>query len=142
MATLGIALREHFPQYYNYFSTRSFKYGKQRMANHNRLLGRVKGVDGIKTGYTRASGFNLVTSVARRQPPHRGRRDGRPDGRARDNQMAELIKKYLPKASSRDGGDLIAKVGGRAGRRPSPWRNRPQPRRAKPGEQKARSPRA
>ena len=64
MAILGIALREHFPQYYSYFSTRSFKYGKQRMANHNRLLGRVKGVDGIKTGYTRASGFNLVSSVS------------------------------------------------------------------------------
>ena len=64
MATLGIALREHFPQYYSYFSTRSFKYGKQRLANHNRLLGRVKGVDGIKTGYTRASGFNLVSSVS------------------------------------------------------------------------------
>ena len=79
MAILGIALREHFPQYYAYFSTRSFNYGKQRMANHNRLLGRVKGVDGIKTGYTRASGFNLVSSVSRRQPPHRRRRDGRPD---------------------------------------------------------------
>ena len=64
MATLGIALREHYPQYYDYFSTRSFTYGRQRMANHNRLLGRVKGVDGIKTGYTRASGFNLVSSVA------------------------------------------------------------------------------
>ena len=77
MATLGIALREHFPQYYDYFSTRSFTYGKRRMANHNRLLGRVKGVDGIKTGYTRASGFNLVSSVVGRQPPDRRRRDGR-----------------------------------------------------------------
>ena len=63
LAILGLALREHFPQYYGYFSTRSFTYGRQRMANHNRLLGRVKGIDGIKTGYTRASGFNLVSSV-------------------------------------------------------------------------------
>src|SRR5690606_20870770 len=43
MARLGIALREHFPQYYSYFSTRSYQYGKQRLGNHNRLLGRVKG---------------------------------------------------------------------------------------------------
>lgn len=64
MATLGIALREHFPQYYGYFSQRSFLYGRQRINGHNRLLGRIKGVDGIKTGYTRASGFNLVSSVA------------------------------------------------------------------------------
>jgi D-alanyl-D-alanine carboxypeptidase len=110
LAILGMALREHFPQYYGYFSTRSFTYGRQRMANHNRLLGRVKGMDGIKTGYTRASGFNLVSSV----------RDGKrrivavvmggQTGRARDNHMAELIKTYLPKASGRGGGDLIAKA--------------------------------
>ena len=68
MAMLGVALREHYPQYYGYFSTRVFKYGKARYGNHNRLLGRVRGVDGIKTGYTRASGFNLMTSA---------RRDGR-----------------------------------------------------------------
>jgi len=108
LAILGIALREHFPQYYTYFSTRSFSYGRQRMANHNRLLGRVKGIDGIKTGYTRASGFNLVSSV------RDGKRSivavvmGGQTGRARDNHMAELIKKYLPKASGRGGGDLVA----------------------------------
>lgn len=109
LAILGIALREHFPQYYSYFSTRSFSYGRQRMANHNRLLGRVKGIDGIKTGYTRASGFNLVSSV------RDGKRSivavvmGGQTGRARDNHMADLIKKYLPKASGRGGGgDLVA----------------------------------
>jgi len=109
MAILGIALREHYPQYYGYFSTRSFMYGKRRINGHNRLLGRIKGVDGIKTGYTRASGFNLVTSVSTG-----GRRlvavvMGGTTGRARDNQMAALIKTYLPKASTRGGGDLVAK---------------------------------
>ncbi|MEL6967966.1 MAG: D-alanyl-D-alanine carboxypeptidase family protein, partial [Pseudomonadota bacterium] len=63
MARLGIALREHFPRQYRYFRTRLFKLGRARYGNHNRLLGRVRGVDGIKTGYTRASGFNLVSSV-------------------------------------------------------------------------------
>ena len=110
MATLGIALREHFPQYYAYFSTRSFTYGRQRMGNHNKLLGRVKGVDGIKTGYTRASGFNLVSSV---------KVDGRKvvavvmggaSGGARDRHMAELLRQYMPKASSRGGGPLLVQV--------------------------------
>ena len=99
LAVLGLALREHFPQYYGYFSTRSFTYGRQRMANHNRLLGRVKGIDGIKTGYTRASGFNLVTSVGDGKRRIVAVVMGGQTGRARDNHMADLIKKYLPKAS-------------------------------------------
>ena len=111
MATLGIALREHFPQYYGYFSTRSFTWGKQRLANHNRLLGRVKGVDGIKTGYTRASGFNLVSSVSDGNRRIVAVVMGGTSGAARDNQMAALIKTYLPKASPRGGGNLVAKGG-------------------------------
>ncbi|MEI9427686.1 D-alanyl-D-alanine carboxypeptidase family protein [Mesorhizobium sp. Cs1299R1N3] len=110
MATLGIALREHFPQYYGYFAQRSFLYGRQRINGHNRLLGRIKGVDGIKTGYTRASGFNLVSSV------NDGNRRlvavvmGGTSGGSRDNQMASLINAYLPRASTRGGGDLVAKA--------------------------------
>jgi D-alanyl-D-alanine carboxypeptidase len=64
-ALLGIAIQERFPKHYRYFSLASFVYRGHAMANHNRLLGRVEGVDGIKTGYTRSSGFNLVTSVKR-----------------------------------------------------------------------------
>ncbi|MCB1417729.1 MAG: D-alanyl-D-alanine carboxypeptidase, partial [Notoacmeibacter sp.] len=97
------------PQYYDYFSTRSFTYGKRRMGNHNRLLGRVNGVDGIKTGYTRASGFNLVTSAVS------GKRRivavvlGGRTGASRNAQMTALVKQYLPKATTRQGGQLIAK---------------------------------
>jgi D-alanyl-D-alanine carboxypeptidase len=109
MATLGIALREHFPQYYSYFSTRSFQYGKKRIANHNRLLGRIKGVDGIKTGYTRASGFNLVSSVADGDRRIVAVVMGGTSGAARDRHMAELIKKYLPKSSRRKGEPLVAR---------------------------------
>ena len=99
MATLGRALQEHFPSHYKYFSTRSFKWKGATIANHNRLLGRVEGVDGIKTGYTRASGFNLVSSVKR------GNRQivavvlGGDSGKARDQKMASLIEDYLPKAT-------------------------------------------
>lgn len=108
MAKLGLALREHFPDQYSYFSTRSFKFGKHRYGNHNRLLGRVKGVDGIKTGYTRASGFNLVSSVNTG-----GRRIvavvlGGRSGSSRNAQMQKLISRYLGKATRRGGKQLIA----------------------------------
>ena len=108
MATLGIALREHFPQYYGYFSTRSFTFGRSRMANHNKLLGRVAGVDGIKTGYTRMSGFNLVSSVTVGKKRMVAVVLGGTSGRSRDAEMAALIKKHLPAVSSGKGGVLVA----------------------------------
>ncbi|MCX7305319.1 MAG: D-alanyl-D-alanine carboxypeptidase [Hyphomicrobiales bacterium] len=119
MATLGLALRENYPQYYAYFSTRSFQYGKQRLANHNRLLGRIKGVDGIKTGYTRASGFNLVSSVSDGNRRIVAVVMGGQSATSRDNQMAELIRTHLPKASSKHGaGDLVAKASGESTKSP------------------------
>ena len=68
---LGRAIQERFPRYYKYFQTRSFQFRGQSISNHNHLLGRVDGVDGIKTGYTEASGYNLISSTkrgARRSP--------------------------------------------------------------------------
>ncbi|WP_312794369.1 D-alanyl-D-alanine carboxypeptidase [Tianweitania sp.] len=109
MATLGIALREHHAKYYPYFSTTSFKLGKQTINGHNRLLGRIKGVDGIKTGYVNASGFNLVTSVKDGDRKLVAVVMGGTSGAARDNQMAQLIKTYLPKASTRSTGLLVAR---------------------------------
>ena len=76
-----------------------------RIANHNRLLGRIKGVDGIKTGYTRASGFNLVSSVSDGDRRIVAVVMGGASGGSRDAQMAELIRQYLPKASAQGGGD-------------------------------------
>src|SRR5690606_21032915 len=61
-AILGAAIYQHFPKFYEYFQTRSFRWGKRTYGNHNRLLG-ANGVDGIKTGYTNASGFNLLTAA-------------------------------------------------------------------------------
>lgn len=107
MAILGMALREHFPNEFSYFSKRSFTYRGQTINGHNRLLGRVEGVDGIKTGYTNASGFNLVSSV---------NIDGRKmvavvmGGRSaasRDNHMRELIAKYLPQTSRGRGNNAL-----------------------------------
>ncbi|WP_174061338.1 SPOR domain-containing protein [Agrobacterium tumefaciens] len=109
-ARLGIALRQHFPQYYGYFSTRTFNFGKQVIGNHNRLVGTVRGVDGIKTGYTRAAGSNLATSA---------QLDGRSivavvlGGRssaARDATMRKLVATYLPQASRSGNSNLIAQT--------------------------------
>ena len=65
MGTLARALIRDFPRYYHYFSTDRFSYGGATFKNHNKLLQTYDGVDGIKTGYIRASGFNLVASANR-----------------------------------------------------------------------------
>jgi len=65
LSLLGRAVQDHFPRYYRYFATRSFTYRGAAIHNHNHLLERVEGMDGIKTGYTRASGFNLLAAVKR-----------------------------------------------------------------------------
>ncbi len=94
-ATLGRAIQDRFPKYYRYFQTTAFNYRGRVIRNHNRLLGRVEGVDGIKTGYTRASGFNLVTSV------RRGNRHlvavvlGGRSGGSRDATMREMVAEYI-----------------------------------------------
>ena len=111
MARLGIALREHYPKRYKYFSTRSWRIGKARYGNHNKLLGRVRGVDGIKTGYIRASGYNLVSSVKTNGRSIVAVVIGGRTGASRNAQMQKLISTYLPKASRRGGGRLIAKGG-------------------------------
>ncbi|MBN8608861.1 MAG: D-alanyl-D-alanine carboxypeptidase [Caulobacterales bacterium] len=92
MARLGQALWQDFPQYYHYFQTPNFSWRRTSGRNHNRLLGQVEGVDGIKTGYTRASGFNLVTMAERS-----GRRVivvvmGGESASARDAQVAYLVE--------------------------------------------------
>jgi D-alanyl-D-alanine carboxypeptidase len=65
MAVLSQALWRDFPEYYHYFQTPSYAWRRRSGRNHNRLLGQIEGVDGIKTGYTNASGFNLASSAER-----------------------------------------------------------------------------
>ena len=65
LALLADALLEQHDQYYHYFQNEKFSWGRMVYKNHNDLIGDVDGVDGIKTGYTRASGFNLMTSAER-----------------------------------------------------------------------------
>ncbi len=65
MARLSQAVWQDFPEYYHFFQTPGNSYRNRYGRNHNRLLGQIEGVDGIKTGYTRASGFNLASSAER-----------------------------------------------------------------------------
>lgn len=65
MSILAQTLIERFPGYYGYFSEASFRYNGKKYRNHNSLLKNYDGADGIKTGYIRASGFNLVASAER-----------------------------------------------------------------------------
>jgi D-alanyl-D-alanine carboxypeptidase len=98
MAVLGLALQNHFPRHFKYFSTRKFKWRGKTYSNHNKLLGKVDGVDGIKTGYTKASGFNLVSSAKRGDRAIVAVVLGGDTAKARDQRATALIKKYLPRA--------------------------------------------
>ena len=99
-STLGRAIQDRFPRYYRYFSTAAFNYHGQSIRNHNHLLGSVEGVDGIKTGYTRASGFNLVTSMRRGNRHLVGVVLGGRSGGSRDAIMRSLLAENLEKAST------------------------------------------
>ncbi|HLL27299.1 MAG TPA: serine hydrolase [Xanthobacteraceae bacterium] len=97
LALLGRAIQDRFPRLYRYFSLKTFLWRGEQIANHNRLINR-DGVDGIKTGYTRASGFNLVTSVKLNNRAIVAVVLGGASAGARDERMRELIDAYLPKA--------------------------------------------
>ncbi len=99
-STLGRAIQDRFPRYYHYFSTSVFNYHGQSIRNHNHLLGSVEGVDGIKTGYTRASGFNLVTSMRRGNRHLVGVVLGGRSGGSRDAIMRNLLAENLEKAAT------------------------------------------
>jgi D-alanyl-D-alanine carboxypeptidase len=109
-ALLGIAIQERFPKYYRYFSTASFVYRGNAMRNHNRLLGKVEGVDGIKTGFTRDSGFNLTTSVKRGPRYIVAVVLGGRSGASRDARMRDLIETHIAQASTKPPAALVAEA--------------------------------
>ena len=100
-STLGRAIQDRFPRYYRYFSISAFNYHGRSIRNHNKLLGNVEGVDGIKTGYTRASGFNLVTSMRRGNRHLVGVVMGGRSGGSRDAIMRNLLAENLEKAAGK-----------------------------------------
>lgn len=91
MALLARHVAFDFPEHYHFFAKRDFVYNGTRYAGHNRLLGRYKGADGMKTGYTVASGFNLVSSVSRGNVHVIGVVMGGRTARRRDREMIRLL---------------------------------------------------
>ncbi|HYM17315.1 MAG TPA: D-alanyl-D-alanine carboxypeptidase [Micropepsaceae bacterium] len=91
MAILGRHLAYDFPQYYHYFSTPSFVFQGRTYAQHDNLLLAFNGTDGIKTGYTRDSGFNLVSSVVRDNKHILGVVMGGRSAATRDHEMMRLL---------------------------------------------------
>lgn len=110
LTILARAIQERFPRYYPMFSTRVFNYAGGAYRNHNKLLGRVEGVDGIKTGYTNLSGFNLMTSAK-----SEGRHIvsvvlGGRSGNSRDKIMADLVAQTLPRAAISGRATMVAEA--------------------------------
>lgn len=101
MALLSLALREHFPRQYGLFTTTSFQYRGKTINGHNRLVKTMKGVDGIKTGYTRMSGFNLASSMRMNDKSIVAVVMGGRNAALRDQHMAMLLRTYIAKASSK-----------------------------------------
>ncbi|MCC5978868.1 MAG: D-alanyl-D-alanine carboxypeptidase [Salinarimonas sp.] len=98
MAILAIAVQDRFPQYYHYFSRRNFTFNGTTHRNHNRLIGRVTGVDGIKTGFIRASGFNLMTNAKTDNRHIVTVVMGGRSGAHRDGIVERLVQNNLPRA--------------------------------------------
>lgn len=101
MITLGNHLMFEHPERYGNFSRKYFRYRGKKYRNHNRLLFDYKGTDGIKTGYIRASGFNLLANV------HRGEKHliavvfGGKTSSKRNAAMRAILNKSLPRASTK-----------------------------------------
>lgn len=130
MITLGLRLQDDFPRHYRLFSTRVFTYGGKNYRNHNTLLARYPGTDGIKTGYTRASGFNLVSSVRRDGKHVVAAVFGGDTARERNAKMQSLLNAALAKASTN------------VTRKPVLIARAPQPMPASPPRRVAEAPRA
>lgn len=101
MVTLSIRLMKDFPKYYHYFSTQSFSYKGTTYNSHNRMVRNTQGVDGLKTGFIRASGFNVATSARRGNRRVVGVVMGGHTAAARDQHMAQLLDRSFNPGSSR-----------------------------------------
>jgi D-alanyl-D-alanine carboxypeptidase len=112
MTRLGLALMRDHADYYPYFATQDWRYGGKVIRNHNRMLGRYEGTNGIKTGYIKASGFNLVVSVERDGHHLVGAIFGGSSARARDDHMIELLDAAFARIEAKPemlvaGGEII-----------------------------------
>lgn len=101
MLTLALRIQDDFPQHYKHFATKSFVHNGSTYHNHNSLLRSFRGSDGIKTGYTRTSGFNLVSSVHQNGKHVVAVVFGGRTAASRDAEMRALLTRALAKATTR-----------------------------------------
>lgn len=102
LITLGVALYRDFPHYTHYFSQKKFTYRGRTYRNHNNLLGLHEGVDGIKTGYIRAAGYNLMVSARYKGHHLIGVVLGGKTAKRRDAQMVRLLKRAYDRLNRND----------------------------------------
>jgi D-alanyl-D-alanine carboxypeptidase len=100
LATLSVRLMKDFPQYYHHFSTQSFTYKGVTYNSHNRMIRNIRGVDGLKTGFIRASGFNVATSAQRGNRRVIAVVMGGSTAASRDQQMAQLLDRCFAREAA------------------------------------------
>jgi D-alanyl-D-alanine carboxypeptidase len=132
MAVLSVRLIQDYPEYYEAFATRQFSFKGKRYRNHNRLLSNYAGTDGIKTGYTRASGFNLAASVRRNDKHLVAVVLGGKTGSGRDAAMRALLDRQFPNASAKKAPAAKSLVASLLGASPAPAAPQPLPPLKKP----------
>ncbi len=110
MATLARYIITHYPAYYRYFSLQSYNYGGRTYQNHNHLMETYKGMDGMKTGYVVASGFNLVASAVRDHHRLIGVVFGGQTTKSRNTQMAKLLDQGFKEARTLPAAPQIAQA--------------------------------
>jgi D-alanyl-D-alanine carboxypeptidase (penicillin-binding protein 5/6) len=107
IATLSRAVMRDYPQYYSYFSLKQFSYHGQTINNHNGLLGKMQGVDGLKTGFINASGYNLAASAVRDHHRLIAVVLGGNSTAARDNHVEDLLDSGFAVMRRRQLGDHV-----------------------------------
>lgn len=100
MAILSTRLMKDFPRYYHYFSTQSFSYKGATYNSHNRMVRNTHGVDGLKTGFIQASGFNVATSAKRGNRRVVAVVMGGQTAASRDQHMAQLLDRSFNQSAS------------------------------------------
>ena len=110
MAILASAVYHHFPEYYELFSTKTFTYRGHTYKNHNHLLKHFKGADGMKTGYTRKAGYNIVTSAQWDDKRVIAVTMGHKTNKKRDYKIADLMKNGLSKLTGKQASQQYAKL--------------------------------
>ena len=110
MAILASAIYHHYPEYYDLFSKKSFTYKGKTFRNHNHLLKHFKGADGMKTGYTKRAGFNIVTSAQWDDKRVIAVTMGHQTAEKRDYKVADLMKSGLTKLTGKQATTLYAKL--------------------------------